>query len=89
MSISFRDKQIYCISHNSNFAENAEKMPLKTNHFQHEMVSYRMYILFQATKDPYYLSVGKHVIETLEAHARVDCGFAAFKDLRTLAHEDK
>ena len=43
----------------------------------------------QATKDPYYLTVGKHVIETLEAHARVKCGFAALKDLRTLDHEDK
>jgi len=43
----------------------------------------------QATKDPYYLEVGKHVIDTLEKHARVKCGFAAFKDLRTFTHEDK
>ena len=48
-------------------------------------------ILFvsQATKDPYYLEVGKHVVETLEEHAKVECGFAAIKDLRTFAHEDK
>ena len=44
---------------------------------------------FQATKDPYYLTVGKHVIEALEEHARVPCGYAALKDLRTLSHEDK
>ncbi|XP_066912521.1 ER degradation-enhancing alpha-mannosidase-like protein 3 isoform X2 [Clytia hemisphaerica] len=47
------------------------------------------YFLHQATKDPYYLEVGKHVIDTLEEHARVKCGYAAFKDLRTFAHEDK
>ena len=44
---------------------------------------------FKATKDPYYLEVGKHVIDTLEDHARVKCGYAAFKDLRTFAHDDK
>jgi len=47
------------------------------------------YFLYEATKDPYYLEVGKHVVETLEEHAKVDCGFAAIKDLRTFAHEDK
>lgn len=47
------------------------------------------YFLYQATKDPYYLEAGKHVIDTLEDHARVKCGFAAFNDLRTFAHEDK
>ena len=47
------------------------------------------FILLQATKDPYYLEVGKHVIDTLEDHARVKCGYAAFKDLRTFSHDDK
>lgn len=47
------------------------------------------YFLYEATKDPYYLVAGKHVLEALEEHARVPCGFAALKDLRTLAHEDK
>ncbi|XP_065067856.1 ER degradation-enhancing alpha-mannosidase-like protein 3 [Rhopilema esculentum] len=47
------------------------------------------YFLFEATKDPYYLEVGKHIVETLEEHAKVECGFAAIKDLRTFTHEDK
>lgn len=47
------------------------------------------YFLYQATKDPYYLTVGKHIIQALEEHARVPCGYAALKDLRTLSHEDK
>jgi len=47
------------------------------------------YFLYQATKDPYYLTVGKHIIDSLEKYARVPCGFAALKDLRTLSHENK
>eukprot|EP00794_Sanderia_malayensis_P017887 gene17887-19669_t len=47
------------------------------------------YFLYEATKDPYYLEAGKHIVETLDLHARVPCGFAAIQDLRTFAHEDK
>lgn len=47
------------------------------------------YFLYQATKDDYYLYAGRHVLETLEEHARVPCGFAALTDVRTFRHEDK
>ncbi|XP_069039628.1 ER degradation-enhancing alpha-mannosidase-like protein 3 isoform X1 [Lepisosteus oculatus] len=47
------------------------------------------YFLYKATGDPYYLRVGKSVVEKLNAHARVPCGFAAVQDVRTGAHEDR
>ena len=34
---------------------------------------------FQATGDPYYIKVGKTILENLESKARVDCGFAGIK----------
>uniref|UniRef100_G1PNG7 alpha-1,2-Mannosidase n=1 Tax=Myotis lucifugus TaxID=59463 RepID=G1PNG7_MYOLU len=39
--------------------------------------------------DPYYLEVGKTLIENLNKYARVPCGFAAMKDVRTGSHEDR
>ncbi|KAH0503563.1 ER degradation-enhancing alpha-mannosidase-like protein 3 [Microtus ochrogaster] len=43
----------------------------------------------EATGDPYYLEVGKTLIENLNKYARVPCGFAAMKDVRTGSHEDR
>lgn len=45
--------------------------------------------LLQATGDPYYLEVGRTIIENLNKYARVPCGFAAVKDVRTGSHEDR
>lgn len=47
------------------------------------------YFLYEATGDPYYLDVGKHIVEKINEHARVLCGFAALRDVRTLSHEDR
>ncbi|KAK3739588.1 hypothetical protein QZH41_011211 [Actinostola sp. cb2023] len=47
------------------------------------------YFLYEATGDPYYLEVGKNIVEKINEHARVPCGFAALKDVRTLTHEDR
>ncbi|CAL1540392.1 unnamed protein product [Lymnaea stagnalis] len=47
------------------------------------------YFLYKATSDPYYLEVGKKVLENLEEHARVNCGYAAIKDLKKGTHEDQ
>lgn len=44
---------------------------------------------FQATGDHHYLDVGKKVMENLEEHARVPCGFAAIKDVTKGSHEDQ
>ncbi|KAL3872065.1 hypothetical protein ACJMK2_040022 [Sinanodonta woodiana] len=47
------------------------------------------YFLYKATGDHYYLDVGKKVIENLNKHARVPCGFAAIKDVTLGTHEDQ
>jgi len=43
----------------------------------------------QATGDPYYLDVGKAVIDNLDQLAKVPCGFAAIKDVTSATHEDQ
>lgn len=45
--------------------------------------------LFKATGDPYYLDVGKSIMDSLERYARVQCGYAALKDVTTGGHEDR
>ncbi|TTJ69858.1 ER degradation-enhancing alpha-mannosidase-like protein 3 [Bagarius yarrelli] len=58
----------------------------------HEMlyqVTKKHNFLPEATRDPYYLEVGRSVLENLNRFARVPCGFAAMKDVRTGSHEDR
>lgn len=43
----------------------------------------------QATGDPYYLEAGRTILDNLNRFARVPCGFAAMKDVRTGSHEDR
>ncbi len=47
------------------------------------------YLLYRATGDPYYLDVGKIILEALNRSARVPCGFASIKDIRTWEREDQ
>ncbi|KAK7089469.1 hypothetical protein V1264_024679 [Littorina saxatilis] len=47
------------------------------------------YFLYKATGDHYYLEAGKKVLDNLETHAKVDCGLAAIKNVKTGAHEDQ
>jgi mannosidase alpha-like ER degradation enhancer 3 len=47
------------------------------------------YFLYRETNDPYYLEVGKNVLKSLPKHARVACGYATIKDVRTLQKEDR
>ncbi|XP_034301044.2 ER degradation-enhancing alpha-mannosidase-like protein 3 [Magallana gigas] len=47
------------------------------------------YFLYKATHDPHYLQVGKLMVENLNKHARVPCGFAAISDVMTGKHEDQ
>ncbi len=46
-------------------------------------------LVLQATGDPYYLDVSRSVVNNFNKYARVRCGFAAIKDLRTNTHEDR
>uniref|UniRef100_A0A1B6C508 alpha-1,2-Mannosidase n=1 Tax=Clastoptera arizonana TaxID=38151 RepID=A0A1B6C508_9HEMI len=47
------------------------------------------YFLHRATGDSYYLQVGRSVLRSLQKYARVPCGYAAVKDVRTGLHEDR
>ncbi|OQR79004.1 ER degradation-enhancing alpha-mannosidase 3-like [Tropilaelaps mercedesae] len=47
------------------------------------------YFLYKATGDPYYLEVGRRVVDSLQSLARVPCGFAAVKDVRTGSKDDR
>lgn len=47
------------------------------------------YFLYSATNDPYYLEVGRTVLNSLQKFARVPCGYAAVNDVRTRKQEDR
>lgn len=47
------------------------------------------YYLYKATGDPYYLDVGRTVVNNLNKYARVPCGFAAIQDLKSNTQEDR
>lgn len=47
------------------------------------------YYLFQATRDPFYLSVGRQVIKSLESSAKVDFGYAHVHRVSDHALEDQ
>jgi len=47
------------------------------------------YFLYQATRDPFYLEVGKQSLENIKRFTKVECGFAAILDVREKTHEDK
>lgn len=41
------------------------------------------YYLYQATKDPLFLQIGRNVIEDLQLYNKVACGYAGIQDVRT------
>jgi hypothetical protein len=47
------------------------------------------YALFSATNASFYLSFGRTVVEFLQAHCRVPCGFASIADVRTRRLDDR
>lgn len=46
-------------------------------------------LLPQATKDPFYLSVGEHVLQDLTGRTKVPCGLATVANLLTGENEDR
>ncbi|GAU94660.1 hypothetical protein RvY_06391-2 [Ramazzottius varieornatus] len=47
------------------------------------------YFLYTATKDSFYLNVGKELVSSLEQYSRVACGYAALKDTGSGLHDDR
>ncbi|XP_028407570.1 ER degradation-enhancing alpha-mannosidase-like protein 3 [Dendronephthya gigantea] len=58
-------------------------------HFLRPELVESTYFLHEATKDPYYLEVGKYIVGNLNKYTRVPCGFAAVKDVRIMSHENR
>jgi len=47
------------------------------------------YFLYQYTKDPFYLKVGKEILFGLKRHCKVSCGYAAIANVETNRLEDR
>lgn len=49
-----------------------------------ELIESAMY-LYQATKDPYFLEIGRDMLESIDESAKTPCGYATvseYKDIR-------
>ncbi|XP_054990940.1 ER degradation-enhancing alpha-mannosidase-like protein 1 [Sorex araneus] len=47
------------------------------------------YLLYQATKNPFYLHVGVDILQSLEKHTRVKCGYATLHHVIDKSKEDR
>ena len=47
------------------------------------------YLLYQATKNPFYLHVGKDILESLNNHTKTHCGYATVHDVTDKSLEDR
>eukprot|EP00794_Sanderia_malayensis_P018991 gene18991-20902_t len=53
-----------------------------------ELIESTMY-LYQATKDPYYLEIGRDILESIERHTKTSCGYATVRNVNTHELEDR
>lgn len=47
------------------------------------------YLLYQATKNPFYLHVGREILDSLNRYARVKCGYATIHNVEDMTLEDR
>lgn len=47
------------------------------------------YLLYQATKNPFYLHVGKEILKSLNQLTKAECGYATVHDVETKTLEDR
>lgn len=74
--------EFYNVAQNSASAKR-EGYPLRP-----ELAESAMY-LYRATKDPFLLTVGQDMLESIEHSAKTECGYATFKDVRDHTLEDR
>ncbi|XP_058887356.1 ER degradation-enhancing alpha-mannosidase-like protein 3 [Acipenser ruthenus] len=85
-------EMLYQVIKKHNFLPEAFTTDFRVHWGQHPLrpeFAESTYFLYKATGDPYYLETGKTILENLNKFARVPCGFAAMKDVRTGSHEDR
>jgi len=47
------------------------------------------YLLYRATKNPFYLHVGREILDSLEKYARTSCGYASLHNVVEKTQEDR
>lgn len=47
------------------------------------------YFLYQATKNPFYLHVGKEILQNIDTYAKAECGYGTVHDVNTKELEDR
>uniref|UniRef100_A0A3Q2D5K2 alpha-1,2-Mannosidase n=1 Tax=Cyprinodon variegatus TaxID=28743 RepID=A0A3Q2D5K2_CYPVA len=85
-------EMLYQVTKKHNFLPEAFTTDFRVHWAQHPLrpeFAESTYFLYKATGDPYYLEAGRTILENLNRFARVPCGFAAMKDVRTGSHEDR
>ncbi|XP_051929675.1 ER degradation-enhancing alpha-mannosidase-like protein 3 isoform X2 [Hippocampus zosterae] len=85
-------EMLYQVTKKHNFLPEAFTTDFRVHWAQHPLrpeFAESTYFLYKATGDPYYLEAGRTIMENLNRFARVPCGFAAMKDVRTGSHEDR
>nr|XP_020487770.1 ER degradation-enhancing alpha-mannosidase-like protein 3 isoform X1 [Labrus bergylta] len=85
-------EMLYQVTKKHNFLPEAFTTDFRVHWAQHPLrpeFAESTYFLYKATGDPYYLEAGRTILDNLNRFARVPCGFAAMKDVRTGSHEDR
>uniref|UniRef100_H2Y763 alpha-1,2-Mannosidase n=1 Tax=Ciona savignyi TaxID=51511 RepID=H2Y763_CIOSA len=47
------------------------------------------YLLYRATKNPFYLHIGREILDSLEKHAKTECGYASLHNVLDKSQEDR
>ncbi|KAI8902511.1 glycoside hydrolase [Globomyces pollinis-pini] len=47
------------------------------------------YMLYQATKDHFYLELGERILNDIQTHAKVKCGYASIKNVEHKTHDPR
>nr|XP_057929634.1 ER degradation-enhancing alpha-mannosidase-like protein 3 isoform X1 [Doryrhamphus excisus] len=85
-------EMLYQVTKKHNFLPEAFTTDFRVHWAQHPLrpeFAESTYFLYKATGDSYYLEAGRTILDNLNRFARVPCGFAAMKDVRTGSHEDR
>jgi mannosidase alpha-like ER degradation enhancer 1 len=70
------------------FDIHGKNLPLEHYPLRPELVE-STYMLYQATKDQFYLEAGEQILSDLEQYTKTWCGFASLKSVKTKAKEDR
>lgn len=67
----------------------ASHVPIDAYHHLRPELIESAYMLFTATKDPFYIHAGATMMDSYERYAKVNCGYASIKNVASKEKEDK